>query len=51
MSLLLFSGDVDIIICNAAIVKFGYCQELSTDDLRNSFDVNVHGVLNVNTIP
>ncbi len=40
-------GRVDILICNAAVLYMGRFLDLTNDQLRNSFDVNVIGVCNV----
>uniref|UniRef100_A0A914D4Q6 Uncharacterized protein n=1 Tax=Acrobeloides nanus TaxID=290746 RepID=A0A914D4Q6_9BILA len=39
-------GEVDIVICNAAILYFGHTLELDTPSLQRAFDVNVMGTLN-----
>lgn len=42
-------GEVDIVICNAAVLYFGLTLELDTESLQRAFDVNVMGTLNVNS--
>ncbi|CEF62092.1 Epidermal retinol dehydrogenase 2 [Strongyloides ratti] len=39
-------GKVDIIICNAAILYFALQHQLTDEQIKQAFDVNVHGTLN-----
>ncbi|CAD5233372.1 unnamed protein product [Bursaphelenchus xylophilus] len=39
-------NQVDIIVCNAAILYFAHTMELTNEQLQRSFNVNVMGVLN-----
>uniref|UniRef100_A0A0N5C7J8 Short-chain dehydrogenase/reductase family 16C member 6 n=1 Tax=Strongyloides papillosus TaxID=174720 RepID=A0A0N5C7J8_STREA len=39
-------GKVDIVICNAAILYFALQHQLTEEQLKKAFDVNVHGTLN-----
>ncbi|KAE9547951.1 hypothetical protein FO519_008840 [Halicephalobus sp. NKZ332] len=38
-------GNVNIVVCNAAILYFGHMMELTTQQLQRAFDVNVMGTL------
>ncbi|VDK48024.1 unnamed protein product [Anisakis simplex] len=40
------SGQVDIVICNAAILFFGHALQLTTAQLQKSFNVNIMGTVN-----
>ena len=37
-------GDVDILICNAGIARYGLFQDVTEDQWDNLFDVNVKGI-------
>ncbi|CAI4229345.1 unnamed protein product [Auanema sp. JU1783] len=39
-------GNVDIVICNAAVLAFKFFMDLSSEELKRSFDVNVIGTVN-----
>uniref|UniRef100_A0A0N4ZQU6 Short-chain dehydrogenase/reductase family 16C member 6 n=1 Tax=Parastrongyloides trichosuri TaxID=131310 RepID=A0A0N4ZQU6_PARTI len=39
-------GKVDIVVCNAAILYYALQHDLTNEELRKAFDVNVHGTLN-----
>ncbi|CAB3400344.1 unnamed protein product [Caenorhabditis bovis] len=39
-------GDVDIVICNAAILSFTSFMEISNEQLRKCLDVNIFGTIN-----
>ncbi|KAI6231811.1 Epidermal retinol dehydrogenase 2 [Aphelenchoides besseyi] len=41
-----FGRQVDIVVCNAAILYFAHALELTSDQLQRAFNVNVMGVLN-----
>ncbi|EJW76075.1 hypothetical protein WUBG_13015 [Wuchereria bancrofti] len=40
-------GNVDIIVCNAAVLYIGGMLDLTTAQMQNSLDVNVMGTINV----
>lgn len=40
-------GHVDIVVCNAAVLFFAHTLELTDEEIRRAFDVNVMGTLNV----
>lgn len=39
-------GPVDVLINNAGIAKIGFCQDISHEDWKEIFDVNVNGMFN-----
>uniref|UniRef100_A0A0K0D3L8 Hydroxysteroid 17-beta dehydrogenase 10 n=1 Tax=Angiostrongylus cantonensis TaxID=6313 RepID=A0A0K0D3L8_ANGCA len=39
-------GSVDIVVCNAAVLSFALFKELTVEQLRQSFEVNVLGTVN-----
>uniref|UniRef100_A0A1I7WJ50 Hydroxysteroid 17-beta dehydrogenase 11 n=1 Tax=Heterorhabditis bacteriophora TaxID=37862 RepID=A0A1I7WJ50_HETBA len=39
-------GQVDIVICNAAVLSFAFFMDLPSDQLKQSMDVNVLGTIN-----
>uniref|UniRef100_A0A915DAE6 Uncharacterized protein n=1 Tax=Ditylenchus dipsaci TaxID=166011 RepID=A0A915DAE6_9BILA len=39
-------GQVDIVICNAAILHFGHTLQLSTQELQQGVNVNLMGTIN-----
>ncbi|AFM05700.1 short-chain alcohol dehydrogenase [Bernardetia litoralis DSM 6794] len=42
-----FFGKIDIVVNNAGYSQIGTLEELSEEEVKNNFDVNVFGVLNV----
>jgi NAD(P)-dependent dehydrogenase (short-subunit alcohol dehydrogenase family) len=40
-------GEIDVVVNNAGYGQLGTLEELSDEEVRNNFDVNVFGVLNV----
>jgi short-subunit dehydrogenase len=42
-----FFGEVDVLVNNAGYGLFGTMEELSMEEIRNMFDVNVFGVMHV----
>lgn len=42
-------GEVDIVVCNAAVLTFALFNDLTVEQLRQSLEINVLGTINVSS--